>query len=73
MKIQLMLQYIDITSRDVLLAIGGNTGKITDVYARGCKEIVVLEPKHEVVEYGRKYRPHIVEGGAVLFFFRPVK
>jgi ubiquinone/menaquinone biosynthesis C-methylase UbiE len=65
-RIQLMLQYIDITSRDVLLDVGGNTGKITEVYARDCKEVVVLEPKHAVVEYGRKYRPHIkfVEGGA---------
>lgn len=36
---------------------------LTDWYH---KEIVVLEPNHEVVEYGRKYRPHIrfVEGGA---------
>jgi ubiquinone/menaquinone biosynthesis C-methylase UbiE len=65
-RIQLMLQYIDITSRDVLLDVGGNTGKITEVYARECKEVVVLEPKHAVVEYGRKYRPHLkfVEGGA---------
>ena len=65
-RIQLMLQYIDITSRDVLLDVGGNSGKITEVYARDCKEVVVLEPKHAVVEYGRKYRPHIkfVEGGA---------
>ena len=65
-RIQLMHQYIDITSRDVLLDVGGNTGKITEVYARDCKEVVVLEPKHAVVEYGRKYRPHIkyVEGGA---------
>jgi ubiquinone/menaquinone biosynthesis C-methylase UbiE len=65
-RIQLMLQYIDITSRDVLLDVGGNTGKITEVYARDCKEVGVLEPKHAVVEYGRKYRPHIkfVEGGA---------
>ena len=65
-RIQLMHQYIDITSRDVLLDVGGNTGKITEVYARNCKEVVVLEPKHAVVEYGRKYRPHIkyVEGGA---------
>lgn len=61
-----MHQYIDITSRDVLLDVGGNTGKITEVYARDCKEVVVLEPKHAVVEYGRKYRPHIkyVEAGA---------
>ena len=60
-----MLPYVDITSRDVLLDVGGNTGKITEIYARDCKEIVVLEPKHAVVEYGRTYRPHIksVEGG----------
>ena len=65
-RIQLMLQYIDITSRDILLDVGGNTGKITEVYARDCKEVVVLEPKHAVVEYGRTYRPNIkfVEAGA---------
>jgi len=59
-----MLQHIDTTPSDVLLDVGGNTGRITEVYARDCKEIVVLEPKHAVVEYGRKYRPHIkfVEG-----------
>jgi ubiquinone/menaquinone biosynthesis C-methylase UbiE len=64
-RIQSMRQYIDTTFLDVLLDVGGNTGKITEVYARECKEIVVLEPKHAVVEYGRKYRPHIkfVEGG----------
>jgi ubiquinone/menaquinone biosynthesis C-methylase UbiE len=60
-----MIQHIDITSNDVLLDVGGNTGKITEIYAKDCKGIVVLEPKHAVVEYGRKYRPHIkfVEGG----------
>ncbi len=64
-RVQLMLQYIDITPSDVLLDVGGNTGKITEVYAKDCKEIVVLEPKHTVVEYGRRYRPHIkfVEAG----------
>jgi ubiquinone/menaquinone biosynthesis C-methylase UbiE len=61
-----MIQHIDFTPDDILLDVGGNTGKITEVYARDCKEIVVLEPKHAVVEYGRKYRPHIkfVEGEA---------
>jgi ubiquinone/menaquinone biosynthesis C-methylase UbiE len=64
-RIQLMLHYIDIGPSDVLLDVGGNTGKITEVYARDCKEIVILEPKHTLVEYGRTYRPHIkfVEGG----------
>jgi ubiquinone/menaquinone biosynthesis C-methylase UbiE len=65
-RIQFMIQHIDFTPDDILLDVGGNTGKITEVYARDCKEIVVLEPKHAVVEYGRKYRPHIkfVEGEA---------
>ena len=60
-----MLHYIDIRPSDVLLDVGGNTGKITEVYARDCKEIVILEPKHALVQYGRTYRPHIkfVEGG----------
>ena len=61
-----MVQHMDIKPRDVLLDVGGNTGKITHVYARDCKEIVILEPKHAVVEYARTLRPHIkfVEGGA---------
>jgi len=65
-RAQFMTQYRDITPGDILLDVGGNTGKITQVYARDCKEIVVLEPKQTVVEYGRTYRPHIkfVEGGA---------
>lgn len=59
-----MLQYIGATPNDASLDIGGNTGKITESYARKCKEIVILEPKHSVVEYGRKNIPHIkfVEG-----------
>jgi ubiquinone/menaquinone biosynthesis C-methylase UbiE len=65
-RIEFMLQYIDITPGDILLDVGGNTGKITEAYARDCKEIVVLEPNHMVVEYGRTHRPQIkfVEGGA---------
>src|SRR5437016_3087535 len=64
-RIQPMLENIGTTYSDVLLDVGGNTGKITEVYARDCKEIVVLEPKQAVIEYGRKYRPHIkfIEGG----------
>jgi ubiquinone/menaquinone biosynthesis C-methylase UbiE len=64
-RIQLMLHYIDIRPNDVLLDVGGNTGKITEFYARDCKEIVILEPKHALVKYGRTCRPHIkfVEGG----------
>jgi ubiquinone/menaquinone biosynthesis C-methylase UbiE len=64
-RIELMLRHIDTAPSDVLLDVGGDTGRITEFYARDCKEIVVLEPKHAVVEYGRKYRPHIkfVEGG----------
>ncbi|MDQ6863844.1 MAG: class I SAM-dependent methyltransferase [Thermoproteota archaeon] len=65
-RIQFMTQHIDIMPGDILLDVGGNAEKITQAYARDCKEIVVLDPKHAVVEYGRKYRPHIkfVEGGA---------
>jgi ubiquinone/menaquinone biosynthesis C-methylase UbiE len=64
-RIELMLRHIDTTPSDILLDVGGNTGRITEVYARDCKEIVVLEQKHTVVEYGRKYIPHIkfIEGG----------
>jgi 16S rRNA A1518/A1519 N6-dimethyltransferase RsmA/KsgA/DIM1 with predicted DNA glycosylase/AP lyase activity len=76
-RIQLMLHYIDIKPSDVLLDVGGNTGKITEFYARDCKEIVILEPKRALARYGRTYRPHIkfVEGGPfdfVRFFFYQV-
>ncbi|MFZ0894305.1 MAG: hypothetical protein WAZ77_07360 [Candidatus Nitrosopolaris sp.] len=54
-RIQFMTQHIDISPGDILLDVGGNTGKITEVYARDCKEIVVLDPKHAAVEYGRTY------------------
>lgn len=33
-RIQLMLQYLDITSQDVLLDVGGNTGKIRGIRKR---------------------------------------
>ena len=33
-RIQLMLHCIDIRPNDVLLDVGGNTGKITEFYAR---------------------------------------
>lgn len=63
-RIQIMLEYMDIRPGDTLLDVGGNTGKITEAYSRNCKEVVVLEPKRSVVEYGRARRPRIkfVEG-----------
>ena len=59
-----MLEYVNIRPGVNLLDVGGNTGKITEAYARNCKEVVVLEPKHRIVEYGRALRPHIkfIEG-----------
>jgi ubiquinone/menaquinone biosynthesis C-methylase UbiE len=64
-RIQIMSEYIDIKPNDIILDIGGNTGKITEAYSNNCKEVVVLEPIHSVVEYGRSHRPNIkfVEGG----------
>ena len=50
---QLVPEYLDIGPGDILLEIGGNTGKITEAYSANCKEIVVLE-------YGRSHRPHII-------------
>jgi ubiquinone/menaquinone biosynthesis C-methylase UbiE len=65
-RIQIMSEYIDLRPGDTILDIGGNTGKITQAYSTNCKDVVVLEPKHNVVEYGRSHRPNIkfVEGGA---------
>jgi ubiquinone/menaquinone biosynthesis C-methylase UbiE len=63
-RIEIMFEYVDIRPGDILLDVGGNTGKITEPYARNCKEVVVLEPKHRIVEYGRALRPHtkFIEG-----------
>jgi ubiquinone/menaquinone biosynthesis C-methylase UbiE len=61
-----MSEYIVIRSGDVLLDVGGNTGKITEAYSKNCKEVVVLEPKRSILKHGRSRRPHIkfVEGAA---------
>jgi SAM-dependent methyltransferase len=58
-----MLEYVDIRPGDILLDVCGITGKITEA-SRNCKEVVVLEPKHGIIEYGRSRRPHIkfIEG-----------
>jgi ubiquinone/menaquinone biosynthesis C-methylase UbiE len=65
-RIQIMSEYIDIRPSDILLDIGGNTGKITEAYSNNCREVIVLEPKHSIVEYGRSHRPKIkfIGGGA---------
>src|SRR5262249_10111914 len=55
-------------SNDLILDIGGNTGKISEAAysCNGCKHIVVLEPKSKYVQYGRLRRPSIrfIEGYA---------
>jgi ubiquinone/menaquinone biosynthesis C-methylase UbiE len=63
-RIPIISKYVDTRPGDVLLDVGGNTGKVTEAYSKNCKEVVVLEPKHSIVEYGRSHRPHInfVEG-----------
>jgi ubiquinone/menaquinone biosynthesis C-methylase UbiE len=65
-RIQIMSEYIDVRPGDSILDIGGNTGKVIQAYSNNCKEVVVLEPKRSIVEYGRSHRPNIkfIEGGA---------
>ncbi|HXS59561.1 MAG TPA: methyltransferase domain-containing protein [Candidatus Sulfopaludibacter sp.] len=58
-KIQAILEYVDIKPGDTLLDLGGNTGKITEAYSKNCKEVVIVEPNHNIVEYGRARRQHI--------------
>jgi ubiquinone/menaquinone biosynthesis C-methylase UbiE len=62
-RIEIMLEYVDIRPGDILLDVCGITGKITEA-SRNCKEVVVLEPKHRIIEYGRSRRPQIkfIEG-----------
>ena len=61
-----MSEYLDIRPNDILLDIGGNSGKVTEAYSNNCGEIVVLEPKRNIVEYGKSRRPNIkfIEGQA---------
>jgi ubiquinone/menaquinone biosynthesis C-methylase UbiE len=65
-RIQVMSEYLDIRPNDILLDIGGNSGKVTEAYSNNCGEIVVLEPKRNIVEYGKSRRPNIkfIEGQA---------
>jgi ubiquinone/menaquinone biosynthesis C-methylase UbiE len=65
-RIQVMSEYIDTRPNDIILDIGGNTGKVTEAYSNSCKEVVVLEPKPNIVEYGKSRRPNIkfIEGQA---------
>jgi ubiquinone/menaquinone biosynthesis C-methylase UbiE len=65
-RIQVMSEYIDIRPDDVILDLGGNTGKVTEAYSTNCKEVVVLEPKRSIVEYGWSHRTNIkfIEGQA---------
>ena len=65
-RIKVMSEYIDIRPNEILLDIGGNTGKVTEAYSNSCKEVVVLEPKRNIVEYGKSRRPNIkfIEGEA---------
>jgi ubiquinone/menaquinone biosynthesis C-methylase UbiE len=66
-RIELLRYYVNPKSSDVILDIGGNTGKISAAYSQNnCKEIIVLEPKNKYVEYGRIHRPFIrfIVGGA---------
>ena len=62
----MLCQSTYIRPSDTILDIGGNTGKITQAYSTNCKEVVVLEPKRNVIEYGRSHRPNIkfIEGQA---------
>ena len=62
----LLLQYVDVKPDDIILDIGGNTGKITDLYSGNGKKIFVLEPEHKNLQFGIKHRKHIgfVEGEA---------
>jgi ubiquinone/menaquinone biosynthesis C-methylase UbiE len=61
-----LLQYVDVKADDVILDVGGNTGKITNLYSGNSKKIFVLEPEHKNLRFGMKRRKHIgfVEGEA---------
>ncbi|MFL6378515.1 MAG: class I SAM-dependent methyltransferase, partial [Nitrososphaeraceae archaeon] len=65
-RIQIISEYTDVKPNDIILDTGGNTGKIIEAYSKNCKEVIVLEPKRSIVEYGRSHRPNIkfIEGGA---------
>ena len=65
-NIPLLLQYVDVKPDDIILDVGGNTGKITDLYSGNSKKIFILEPEYKNLRFGMKRRKHIgfVEGEA---------
>jgi ubiquinone/menaquinone biosynthesis C-methylase UbiE len=66
-RIKLLSQYVNPKSNDVILDIGGNTGKVSADYSQNkWKEVVVLEPNGKYTKYGRARRPNtkFIEGGA---------
>ena len=66
-RIELLRHHVDRKSSDVILDVGGNTGKISATYSRNnCRDVLVLGPKNKNVENGRLHSPHIkfIEGEA---------
>jgi ubiquinone/menaquinone biosynthesis C-methylase UbiE len=67
----LLLEYVDAKPDDVILDVGGNTGKITNLYSGNSKKIFVLEPEHKNLRFGMRRRKHIGfvegEGGRIPF------
>jgi ubiquinone/menaquinone biosynthesis C-methylase UbiE len=64
-RIPLIKKYLDANPGDILLDVGGNTGKTAQFFSQNCN-VFVLEPDHKAVEYGKRYRPNIkfIEGFA---------
>ena len=66
-RIKPLSQYVNPKSNDVILDIGGNTGKVSADYSQNkWKEVVVLEPNGKYTKYGIARRPNtkFIEGGA---------
>lgn len=57
---------LDPRPTSAVIDIGGGTGGFTDLVAKGCRDVVVLEPEASKVEFGRRRHPRIryVEGHA---------
>jgi ubiquinone/menaquinone biosynthesis C-methylase UbiE len=65
-SIPLIAKYLQPQEGDSVLDVGGGTGKVAQLLATTCREVVVLEPERRKIEFGRKMRPNFkfVEGRA---------
>jgi ubiquinone/menaquinone biosynthesis C-methylase UbiE len=55
----LLLQLLDPKRDDVILDVGGGTGRISEIIAKKSDEVFCLEPSSEKVEFAQRARPEV--------------